>query len=112
MRSPSQSFVRIRAIREEQVDTVLFLIDQESKAIHALTPVGAGIWSLLRQPASMAETKQILKQAFPTVSPRRLARDVEAIFAELEEVALIGRVAGNHLKDPGMADDGLGQHTR
>ena len=92
MRSDNRRFVRFRRVREERVDNVLFLIDQESKAIHALTPVGAGIWSLLEQPASVAGTKRILKQAFPTVSRRRIARDVEDIFAELEEFALIQRV--------------------
>jgi hypothetical protein len=89
MRSPSRRFVRYRDVREERVDAVLFLIDQEHAAIHALAPVGAGIWSLLREPASIAETKQVLKQAFPTVPSRRIARDVEEIFAEFEESGLI-----------------------
>lgn len=89
MRSPRGRFVRSRPVREQRVDEMLFLIDQEGKAIHALTPIGAGIWSLLIESASIAETKQILKQAFPTVSPRRVARDVEEIFAEFEETGLI-----------------------
>jgi len=71
------------------VDDVLFLIDQDGKAIHALTTIGAGIWSLLQSPASVTETERILKQAFPSVPARRIARDVEEIFAELEEFGLI-----------------------
>jgi hypothetical protein len=89
MRSSRGRFARSRPVREEQVDEILFLIDQDGKAIHALTSVGAGIWSLLREPVSIAETKHILKQAFPTVPPRRVARDVEDIFAEFEEYGLI-----------------------
>jgi hypothetical protein len=89
MRSHRHRFVRVRPVREERVDDLLFLVDQEGKAIHALGPVGAGIWSLLREPASIAETRQILKQAFPTVSPRRVARDVEEIFAEFQAFGLI-----------------------
>lgn len=89
MRSHRRRLVRFRPVREEQVDDILFLIDQEGKAIHALAPIGAGIWSLLREPASIAETTKILKQAFPAISPTRVARDVEAIFAELQEHGLI-----------------------
>lgn len=89
MRTHRHRFARFRPIREEWVDDMLFLIDQEGKAIHALAPVGAGIWSLLREPISMAAAKQILKQAFPTVSQRRIARDVEEIFAEFRELGLI-----------------------
>lgn len=89
MRTPRARFVRHRQVREERVDDVLFLIDQQERTIHALAPVGAGIWSLLAEPASIAETKQILKQAFPTVTPRRIARDVEEIFAEFEQSGLI-----------------------
>lgn len=89
MRLHRHRLVRFRPVREEQVDDILFLIDQEGKAIHALAPIGAGIWSLLREPASVAETTRILKLAFPAVSPRRVARDVEAIFAELQGHGLI-----------------------
>lgn len=90
MRSPRARYVRHRQVREERVDDVLFLIDQQEQTIHALAPVGAGIWSLLAEPASIAATKQILKQAFPTITPRRIARDVEEIFAEFEQSGLIG----------------------
>lgn len=89
MRSPRLRFVRSRPVRQERIDEVLFLIDQEGKAIHALAPIGAGIWSLLNEPVSIAETKQVLKQAFPTVPSRKVARDVEEIFAEFEEHGLI-----------------------
>ena len=89
MPAPSPRFVRQRPLREERLDEVLFLIDREGKAIHALAPIGAGIWSLLQEPTSMAETKTILKQAFPGVPPKRIARDVEAVFAEFQENGLI-----------------------
>jgi len=89
MRSPRRRFIRSRPVREERVDEMLFLIDQEGKAIHALAPISAGIWSLLSEPVSAAETKHILKQAFPTVPSRKVARDVDEIFAEFEEHGLI-----------------------
>lgn len=92
MPAPSRQFVRHRPVREERVDDVLFIIDQDGKAIHALTTIGAGIWSLLLSPASIAETERILKQAFPSVPVRRIARDVGDVFAELEEYGLIQHV--------------------
>lgn len=92
MSAPSRQFIRYRAVREERVDEVLFLIDQEGKAIHALAPIGAGIWSLLQAPASIAETKRILKQAFPGIPARRIAVDVDEIFSDLEAFGLIRHV--------------------
>jgi hypothetical protein len=89
MRSPRARFVRSRPVREERVDDVLFIIDQQGKAIHALTPLSAGIWLLLGEPVSITETKHIVKQAFPTVPHRKVARDVEEIFVEFEKHGLI-----------------------
>ena len=89
MPQPSTRYVRHRPVREERVDDMLFLIDEEGKAIHMLTPSSAGIWNLLASPVSIAETKQILKQAFPGVSPKRIARDVETVYHDLESFGLI-----------------------
>ena len=89
MRSLRTAYVRSRPVREEWVEDVLFLIDQREQAIHALEPIGAGIWSMLAEPASIAETKKVLCQAFPRISPRRIERDVKRIFAEFEESGLI-----------------------
>lgn len=89
MPQPSPRYVRHRTVREERVDDLLFLIDEEGKAIHALAPTSAGIWSLLAVPVSVAEAKRIMKQAFPGVSPKRIARDVDAVFEDLRTFGLI-----------------------
>jgi hypothetical protein len=71
------------------MDEALFLIDEDGKAIHMLDGVSPGIWSLLAEPISVAEAKTVLKTAFPHVPPRRIARDVEALFDDLDRAGLI-----------------------
>lgn len=74
------------------MDEVLFLIDEEGKAIHMIDGASAGVWQLLEQPMSVSEAKTILKTAFPHVPPKRIARDVEALFDDLDAAGLITHV--------------------
>lgn len=89
MSAPSPDFIRCRIVREERMDDALFLIDQEGQAIHMLDGAGAGLWALLVEPISVPEAKHLVRSAFPGVSPKRIARDVAALFAELEDAGLI-----------------------
>ena len=74
------------------MDEALFLIDEEGKAIHMLEGASPGLWQLLEQPMSASEAKTILKTAFPHVPPKRIARDVEALFDDLDAAGLIVHV--------------------
>ena len=85
----STRYMRFRPVREEVVDALLFLVDEEEKAIHALPMSSAAIWSLLKQPTSIIETKRLMRQAFPEVSARRIAHDVDSLFADLLDARLI-----------------------
>jgi len=89
MPAPSPRFVRHRPVREERMDEALFLIDEEGKAIHMLDGASPGLWALLAEPVSVAEAKTVLKTAFPHVPPKRIARDVEALFEDLDAAGLI-----------------------
>lgn len=71
------------------MDEALFLIDEEGKAIHMLDGISPGIWNLLARPISKAEAKTVIKTAFPHVPPKRIARDVEALFDDLDAAGLI-----------------------
>jgi hypothetical protein len=71
------------------MDEALFLIDEDGKAIHMLDGVSLGIWTLLAEPISVSEAKTVLKTAFPDVPPKRIARDVEALFDDLDQAGLI-----------------------
>lgn len=89
MSSPAKRYIRQRPVREEPMDDVLFLIDEAGHAIHMLEGASPGLWNLLRDPLSMTEAKRLLKTAFPGVPAQRIARDVEALFDELDEAGLI-----------------------
>ena len=71
------------------MDDVLFLVDEEGRAIHMLNQLSTGIWNLLAQPTSIPEAKSLLKVAFPGIPPKRIARDVDALFADLDDAGLI-----------------------
>lgn len=90
--TPDNCYMRHRPVREEWLDDALFLIDEEGKAIHMLEGASPGVWNLLSEPTSCAEAKTILKTAFPLVSPKRIARDVETLFSDLEDAGLIRHV--------------------
>ena len=85
----SRRYMRHRPVREERMDDVLFLIDEQGHAIHMLDTLGTGIWSLLREPTSVSDAKSVLKAAFPGIPPKRIARDVDTLFADLEDAGLI-----------------------
>lgn len=74
------------------MDEALFLVDEEGKAIHMLDGVSIGIWGLLAEPISVAEAKRLLKAAFPGVPPKRIARDVDGLFDDLDDAGLIRHV--------------------
>jgi hypothetical protein len=74
------------------VDDTLFIIDEQEKAIHALTRSSAAIWSLLQAPTSVHETKRLMRQAFPQISARRIASDMDSLFADLRHFKLISPV--------------------
>lgn len=93
MSEARDKFVRQRVVREERMDDVLFLIDEEGKAIHMLEMSGIGVWTLLAESISIAEAKSVLKAAFPGVSARRIARDVEELFDDLEASGLIAHAS-------------------
>lgn len=71
------------------MDDVLFLIDEQGQAIHMLDRLSTGIWNLLVEPTSIAKAKNVLKAAFPAIPPKRIARDVEALFDDLDDAGLI-----------------------
>lgn len=92
MPAPSPKYVRFRPVREEQVDDLLLLIDDEEKAIHALPSVSAAVWAYLEEPASISEIKQLMREVFRDASARRIAGDVEALFADFQEFNLVRQV--------------------
>ena len=82
-------FCRHRAVREDELDGVLFLIDEEEKSIHALEPLGRAIWLLLLEPTATGEIVALLSEAFPGVPRGRIAADVRRLLSDLEDSNLL-----------------------
>jgi hypothetical protein len=87
-RADSRPVVR-RTVREERVDGILFLIDEEEKAIHTLDPLPAAIWEILREPVAPAAIVRLLVEAFPQERPDRVARDLRRLLRDLDAKGLL-----------------------
>ena len=88
-RGVAKIYRRHRAVREDELDGVLFLIDEEEKSIHALEPLGRAIWLLLLEPTAIGEIVALLSEAFPGVPRGRIAADVRRLLSDLEDSNLI-----------------------
>jgi hypothetical protein len=85
-------FRRMPGIREEQLDEVLFLINEDARSIHALLPVGAGVWEVLAETATQRDIVEVLTEAFPAVSRNRVAGDVRTLVEDFLDAGLIAEV--------------------
>ncbi|MCF3643353.1 PqqD family protein [Rhizobium sp. TRM95111] len=86
-----ERFRQAPGLRQEQVDEVLFLIDEHGRAIHSLLPIGAAVWVLLAEAASEREIIDLLQQAFPDAARSRIGRDVRELLADLRDQRLVIR---------------------
>lgn len=76
-------------IIKRQIDDTVFLVNPKDDTIFYLNPLSAGIWRLLAQPTTAAETIRIVQQAFTEIPPKQIASDVRNLFAELKEKDLV-----------------------
>ncbi len=82
-------YSRNPAIIKRQIDDTVFLVNPRDDSIFYLNPLSAGIWRLLAEPTTEAETIRIVQQAFTETPPEQIASDVRNLFAELKEKDLI-----------------------
>ena len=89
-RAPSrETFVRRPGVLARQGQGEHFLIQETGDAIFYLNALGWAIWELLAEPLSEAEAVALLASVFPETPRAGIARDVAALFEELEEMDLI-----------------------
>ncbi len=82
-------YSRNPVIIKRQIDDTVFLVDPRDDTIFYLNPLSAGIWRLLAQPTTAAETIHIVQQAFTDTPPEQIALDVQNLFEELKRKDLI-----------------------
>ena len=85
-------FRRVPGIREEQLDEVLFLINEDARSIHSLLPIGAAVWEVLAVAVTQRDIVDVLTKAFPRVSRNRVAGDVRALVEDFLDAGLIADV--------------------
>ncbi len=82
-------FVRCRHVVSRRVDQDVFLVDEETTAIHQLNAVGAAIWEMLEEPRKLSEILDILHTAFPDKSKKTIKKDVKALLEDFLDEELI-----------------------
>jgi hypothetical protein len=90
--APTLSRHRLRARPEVSVRQVAedaFLCDRARGAVLHLNAVGRAVWALLGEGTSPAEAAELLAEAYPEVTPERIAADVDLLFAELAAAGLV-----------------------
>lgn len=66
-----------------ELDGEAFLVRRDRDVILRLNPTGAALWRALAEPADRADLVELFAAAFPTETPERLARDLDAAVAAL-----------------------------
>ncbi len=74
------------------LDGGTFLIDGRTQVIFHLDALGGGVWTALAEPATRDELAALLAEAFPDTPPDTIARDLDALLAELDARDLLERV--------------------
>lgn len=82
-------FVRCRHVASRKVDQDVFLVDENTKAIHQLNAVGAAVWELLDEPRKIADILDILHTVFPGKSRKTIKKDIKALLEDLLDEELI-----------------------
>ena len=65
------------------LDDGTFLVDPRTQEIFHLDALGGGVWSALAEPATRDELVGLLADAFPDTPREAIARDLDALLAEL-----------------------------
>ena len=68
-----------------EIDNTVFLVGIHNDSVFHLNMIGAAIWKLLAEPASEAETVDVLTEAFPDVPADQVRKDVKRLFRDLEQ---------------------------
>jgi hypothetical protein len=66
------------------LDDSTFLVDPRSQAIFHLDALGGGVWAALEEPSTRDELVMLLADAFPGIPRETIARDLDALLAELD----------------------------
>ena len=88
-------YVRNPKIAKRQIDDTVFLIDPDNDIVFYLNPLSTGIWQLLREPSSIRDVTTIIKQAFPEMSSKKIAKDVAKLIKDMSKRNLVLNGAQN-----------------
>lgn len=76
-------------IDERSIDDTVFLVDPKTDKIFYLNPISTGIWQLLRKPTSVFDATTIVQQAFPEISPKKIAKEVSRFINQMSKRNLV-----------------------
>lgn len=84
-----RKFVRGSGVTELERENGAVLVSPDGSEIFRIDRIGRAVWILLREPVSANDAADVLAEAFPGESPRKIRLDVGRLFMELAENGLI-----------------------
>src|SRR4051794_33025212 len=94
-RTVIKTFKRAPGLKIREVDHELFVADPDQGTIHHLNETASAAWRALAKPRTGNELVALFQAAFPSMSKRKIANDVQEILNFLEERRLL-QVKTNH----------------
>lgn len=73
----------------ERIGDTLYLADPDGLAIHRMDPMATVIWTLLEEPITPQEIRDILAEAFLDADPAQISDDVQRLMRMLRNAGLI-----------------------
>lgn len=73
----------------DRIGDGLYLADPDGLAIHRMDPMATVIWTLLEEPVTPQEIREILAEAFPDADPAQISDDVQRLLRMLRNAGLI-----------------------
>ncbi len=82
--------LRVRSeVLSRELDDETVLLDLASGTYFGLNEVGASVWAMLKEEASVAEMREAIVQAYDGVTLETAAKDLEHLLGDLERRGLI-----------------------
>lgn len=90
MALPDDQRLRVRAeVLSRELEDETVLLDLASGTYFGLNEVGASIWALLKEEASVAELREAILRQYDGVTVETASKDLEHLLGDLERRGLI-----------------------
>jgi hypothetical protein len=84
-----EMLMRRKDIFADNVDGILFLVDEHVGRIHSLNSTAALIWQLLEEQVAHADLEEDMMAVFPQIAPRQIKADLRLVLKNFREMGIL-----------------------